>query len=411
MKKFDLKLEKFKDELNELPVWLQKLIKKWLKRWYITEDEILSEIDEIDKQIEILEKFYDLADKLNIKIETIEDILEKELKATKKQQNKLWKVSLTDKNYKINDKQYKDFIKLYFSEIANLPLLTPEEEKKLAILAKKWDEQARKKLIEGNLRLVISIAKKFIWSKIPFLDLIQEWNVWLIKAIEKFDPDKGFKFSTYATWWIRQHIVKAIAEMWKSVRIPIHVIDEISNYQKAYQELFQKLWREPTSKEIAEKLGYSESKILNIEKILKWDLSINTPLWDDWKQNIGDIIEDKKFKKPDEYVETLILKEKLKQILDMLDERERKIIKMRFWIDWRRYTLEEIAREFWITRERVRQIEAKVLQKLREHDWLLALLGLEDEKEKFFERLKKWKIKKVKWIPKSLLKKKLKRFL
>jgi RNA polymerase primary sigma factor len=232
--------EKLEDDIKELPKGLQELLKKGLERGYITEDEILSEVDEIDKQIETLEKFYDLADKLGIKIETIEDILKKEAEEMQKQK-RLANMKLFESNYRVNDQQYKDFIKLYFNEIANIPLLTPEEEKELARRVKQGDELARKKLVESNLRLVISIAKRFLGSKLSFMDLIQEGNVGLIKAIEKFDPEKDFKFSTYATWWIKQSITKAIADMTKNVRIPVHLIDEINAYNKASQELFQKL--------------------------------------------------------------------------------------------------------------------------------------------------------------------------
>ena len=396
--------KKLEDDIKDLPVNLQKLLKKWLERGYVTEDEILSEIDEIDKQIEILEKFYELADKLSIKIETIEDILKKEAEELKKQK-KLGNIKLVEWNYKINDQQYKDFIKLYFNEISTIPLLTPEEEKELARRARQWDEIAKKKLVEWNLRLVISIAKRFLWSRLSFMDLIQEGNVGLIKAIEKFDPDKGFKFSTYATWWIKQSITKAMADMTQAVRLPVHLIDEINAYMKASQDLFQKLWREPTSQEIAKKLDWPMKKLKKIEEIISWNISIDTQIGDDGKNTVGDFLVDNNTKKPDEYVEIIILKEKLEEILSMLDERETKIIKMRWWIDWPKYTLEEIAKEFWITRERVRQIEAKVLAKLRDNEGLLIRLWLLEEKEKFEKKLKEWKIEKLKWVSKSMLEK------
>jgi RNA polymerase primary sigma factor len=188
----------------------------------------------------MLEKFYDLADKLSIKIVTIEDILEKETKE-EAIKTKLGKVQLFEKKYTINDKQYKDFIKLYFNDISKIPLLSAEEERAVANRVKRGDEKAKRKLIESNLRLVISIAKRFFGSRLSFSDLIQEGNVGLIKAIEKFEPEKEFKFSTYATWWIKQSITKAIADMTRNVRIPVHLIDEINSYNKAYQELFQKL--------------------------------------------------------------------------------------------------------------------------------------------------------------------------
>jgi RNA polymerase primary sigma factor len=235
------------------------------------------------------------------------------------------------------------------------------------------------------------------------MDLIQEWNVWLIKAIEKFDPDKDFKFSTYATWWIKQSITKAIADMTKNVRIPVHLIDEINAYNKASQELFQKLWREPTSQEIAQKLWFPLKKVKKLEEVIFGNISLDAEVWDDGKNSVWDLIADEKTLRPDQYVDRLLTKENLEKILSMLDEREAKIIKMRYWIDWPKYTLEQVWAEFGVTRERVRQIEAKVLEKLREHEWLQKLLGMEDEWERLKHKLEKWEIDKLKWIPKSVL--------
>lgn len=259
--------DKLLDDIKELNTPMQALLRKWLEKWYVTEDEILSEVDDIDKQVEILEKFYDLADKLSVKVETIEDILIKEMKESQAE-SKLWKVALYDTTYTINDKQYKDFIKLYFNEISKIPLLTADEEKELAYAIRygENEDRARKKLIASNLRLVISIAKKFLWSRLSFMDLIQEWNTGLIKAIEKFDPDKDFKFSTYATRWIKQSITKAIADMTKNVRIPVHLIDEINAYNKASQNLFQTLGRQATAKEVAKELGFPIKKIKSSKK-------------------------------------------------------------------------------------------------------------------------------------------------
>ena len=241
--------EKLQDDISELNEGLQELLETGAHRGTIEEDEVISEIDDMDGNIKILEKFYDLADKLGIKILTIEEVLEKEQENSKKE-TKLGKVSLYGKTDTLVDSQHKDFIKLYFNDISKIPLLTYDEEREIARRIKKGDEEAKKKLIESNLRLVIYIAKRFFGSRLTFSDLIQEGNIGLIKAIEKFDPDKEFKFSTYATWWIKQSITKAIADMSKHVRIPVHLIDEMNSYNKAYQLLFQKLGREPTSKEI-----------------------------------------------------------------------------------------------------------------------------------------------------------------
>lgn len=376
--------DKLSDEIADLPLSLQKVLRTGLDKWYITEDEILSQIDDIDKQVEVLEKLYELTEKLNIKVETIEDILLKEMR-TNQQESKLGKVTLYEQTHTINDKQYRDFIKLYFNEIGKIPLLTGDEEKELAY-AIRYDtntDYARKKLISSNLRLVISIAKKFLWSRLSFLDLIQEGNAGLIKAIEKFDPDKDFKFSTYATWWIKQSITKSIADMTKNVRIPVHLIDEINAYNKASQNLFQKLGRQPTSKEVAAELGFPIKKIKKLEEVIFGNVSLDTEVGDDGKDSLGDLLADESTLRPDQHVEKETLKDNLNYILDMLDEREAKIIKMRYGIDGPKYTLEQVGAEFNVTRERVRQIEQKVLQKLKEHEGLQRLLWLEDEFERY----------------------------
>ncbi len=393
--------EKLADDIADLTPGLQKLLKSGLEKQHITEDEILSEINDIEKQVEFLERFYELADKLSIRIETIEDLLVKEVRSGQ-QESKLGKITLYDQTHTINDKQYNDFIKLYFNEISKIPLLTADEEKELAYAIRygENEDRARKKLISSNLRLVISIAKKFLWSRLSFLDLIQEGNTWLIKAIEKFDPDKDFKFSTYATWWIKQSITKSIADMTKNVRIPVHLIDEINAYNKASQVLFQKLGREPTSKEVAAELGFPIKKIKKLEEVIFGNVSLDAEVGDDGKDSLGDLLADEATLRPDQHVEKETLKDNLEYILAMLDEREAKIIKMRYGIDGPKYTLEQVGAEFNVTRERVRQIEQKVLQKLKEHEGLQKLLGLEDE----FERYQAFgdKRRKKKWKPRPL---------
>jgi len=374
--------KQLEDDINDLPSALRKLIFKWIDKWYVTEDEILANVDDLDEQVEELEKFYDICDKLSIRIITIEETFS----VQEKKEKKLWNISLFDNDSnRLSDtdfsvgSNYKDFVKLYFNDISGIPLLTPEEEKEVVKKVKEWDKQAYQKLVASNLRLVISIAKKFLWSKLSFADLIQEWNIWLIKAIEKFDPDKEFKFSTYATWWIRQSITKWIADMTKNVRIPVHLIDEISAYNKAVQTLLQKNNREPTIQEIAKELNIPVKKVKKIKTVILWSSSLDSPIWEDGKNSIWDLIEDENTLRPDEYLEKHMLRQNLEKIFDMLDDRERKIVKMRYGIDWRRYTLDEIWKEFNITRERVRQIEAKVLQKLKDHHWLRTILWIDDE--------------------------------
>lgn len=385
--------EKLQDDIADLSKPLQKLLESGLKDGSITEEDIIAEIDDMDAKIKMLEKFYDLADKLSIKIITIEENLAKELVVEPKKERKLGKVEMYEKKYRVNDKQFKDFIKLYFNDIGQIPLLNAEEERDIAKRIKKWDEEAKKILIESNLRLVISIAKRFFGSRLSFSDLIQEGNVWLIKAIEKFDPDREFKFSTYATWWIKQSITKSIADMGKHVRIPVHLIDEINSYNKAYQELFQRLWREPTSKEIATKLNFPIKKIKKLEEVIFGNVSLDTEVGDEWRDTLADLLEDGSTLRPDQFAEKHTLTKNLDMILDMLDEREAKIIKMRYGIDGPRYTLEQVGEEFDVTRERVRQIEQKVIQKLKEHQWLQKILGIEDDVAKIMAKLanQKWK--------------------
>ncbi|MCR5412392.1 MAG: sigma-70 family RNA polymerase sigma factor [Patescibacteria group bacterium] len=244
--------EEYKDDISSFGLPLQYLLKQGAEKGSILEEDVISAIDDIEGTAKIFEKFYEISEKLGIKIVTVENALEKELAETKKE-SKLGGISLfgnSQKNASLVDAQYKDHIKLYFNDISRISLLSAEEEKEIARRIKKGDEAAKQKLIEANLRLVISIAKRYFGGRLSFADLIQEGNMGLIKAIEKFEPDKDFKFSTYATWWIKQSITKAIADMSKNVRIPVHLIDEMNSYNKATQLLFDKLGREPTSKEI-----------------------------------------------------------------------------------------------------------------------------------------------------------------
>ena len=369
--------DKLQDDINELTPGLQALLETGANRGMIEEEEVISEIDDMEGNIKLLEKFYDLSEKLGIKIVTIEELLEKEQESLKKE-TKLWKITLYGKADHAVDNQYKDYIKLYFNDISKIPLLNYEEEKEVARRIKKWDEEAKRKLIESNLRLVISIAKRYLGSRLTFSDLIQEGNIGLIKAIEKFDPDKEFKFSTYATWWIKQSITKAIADMTRHVRIPVHLIDEINSYNKTYQLLFQKLGREPTSKEIGQKLWFPIKKIKKLEEVIFWNVSL----------------EDGNTLRPDQLAERAALRNNLDSILAMLDDREAKIVKMRYGIDGPKFTLEQVGEEFDVTRERVRQIEQKVIQKLKEHQGLQKMLGIEDDIEKLnseWGKKKRWR--------------------
>lgn len=386
--------DSFQDDIGELSKPLQDLLQNGFETWIINEEDVIADVDDMDLSIKMIEKFYELADKLGIKIITIEEVLEKEAEEAKKE-SKLGKVELYDTQKNVSESQHKDFIKLYFNEISKIPLLNSEEERDIARRIKKGDEEAKKRLIESNLRLVISIAKRFFGSRLSFSDLIQEWNIGLIKAIEKFDPDKEFKFSTYATRRIKQSITKAIADMTKHVRIPVHLIDEINSYNKTYQLLFQKLWREPTSKEIGQKLGFPIKKIKKLEEVIFGNVSLDREVGDEGRDTLADLIEDGNTLRPDQFAEKNALRKNLDMILGMLDDREAKIVKMRYGIDGPRYTLEQVWEEFNVTRERVRQIEQKVIQKLKEHAGLQKILGIEDDIAKLEawdgKKRKKWR--------------------
>ena len=259
-----------------------------------------------------------------------------------------------------------DPVRMYLKEIGNIPLLTAEEEVFLAQRIEKGDEQARKQLIEANLRLVVSIAKKYVGRGMSFLDLIQEGNMGLMKAVEKFDYKKGNKFSTYSTWWIRQAITRAIADQARTIRIPVHMVETINKLIRISRQLLQELGREPTAEELAVEMQMPEEKVREIMKIAQEPVSLETPIGEEEDSHLGDFIPDDDIPAPAEAAAFTLLKEQLMEVLDTLTEREEKVLRLRFGLDdGRARTLEEVGKEFNVTRERIRQIEAKALRKLR----------------------------------------------
>ena len=264
------------------------------------------------------------------------------------------------------DSSTDDSVKMYLKEIGQVPLLTTEEEVELAKRMNEGDMSARDKLSVANLRLVVSIAKRYVGRGMHFLDLIQEGNLGLMKAVEKFDYERGFKFSTYATWWIKQSITRAIADQARTIRIPVHMVETINKLGRVSRNLLQTLGREPSAAEIAEKMGITEDKVIEIQKIAQDPVSLEKPIGEEEDSHLGDFIEDNSSVSPAEKAEAAMLREHLLQVLSTLTPREQEVLIMRYGIkDSRPKTLEEVGKEFNVTRERIRQIEAKALRKLR----------------------------------------------
>jgi RNA polymerase primary sigma factor len=259
-----------------------------------------------------------------------------------------------------------DPVRMYLKEIGRVPLLTPQEEIMLAKRMEDGDEEAKRRLAEANLRLVVSIAKRYVGRGMLFLDLIQEGNLGLIKAVEKFNYRKGFKFSTYATWWIRQAITRAIADQARTIRIPVHMVETINKLIRVQRQLLQELGRDPLPEEIAKEMDVPVERVREIMKIAQEPVSLETPIGEEEDSHLGDFIEDEDAQAPAEAASFMLLREQLEDVLDSLTPREKRVLRLRFGLDdGRARTLEEVGQEFGVTRERIRQIEAKALRKLR----------------------------------------------
>ena len=305
-------------------------------------------------------------DLLDLDIDDLDDDLDSELEDEKKSGvviKATGEIEVTDsaKNIPTDDP-----VRMYFKEIGKVPLLSAEEERELAIRIEQGDEEAKKKLCESNLRLVVSIARRYLNRGLSFLDLIQEGNLGLIKAVEKFDYTKGYKFSTYATWWIRQAITRSIADQARTIRIPVHMVETINKLIRVQRQLLQELGREPTSEEIAKEMGISVEKVREIKKISQDPVSLETPIGEEEDSHLGDFIPDEDIPSPVDAAAYSMLQKQLREVLDTLSDREKKVLILRFGLDdGRPRTLEEVGKEFNVTRERIRQIEAKALRKLR----------------------------------------------
>ena len=344
------------------PVDVTKLIVKGKKEGFVTHDDILHLFGDAEWRINELDNLYDKLEKLNIDVFTsADDELAEEARAATDLEKELENLSTMEK---IGSN---DPVRMYLKEIGRIKLLTREEEIELAQGVEKGDKKSKEKLTTSNLRLVVSIAKKYIGRGMSFLDLIQEGNKGLIRAVEKYDWTKGFKFSTYATWWIRQAITRAIADQSRTIRIPVHMVETINKLIRVSRKLMQEQGREPTPEEIAKEMEIEPSKVREIMKISQKTTSLETPIGDDEDSYLGDFIPDETQLSPYDVTSIKMLKENVDEVLNSLSEREAKVLKMRFGLDEnkRPMTLEEVGREFGVTRERIRQIEAKALRKLK----------------------------------------------
>ncbi|MFX4263414.1 RNA polymerase sigma factor RpoD [Pelotomaculum propionicicum] len=345
---------------------VRELIEKGKKRGILTYNEIMDSLQGIDLTPEQIDEIYEKLATLGIEVvpeaADLEPLDSAALETTEEEAEAEAEVDLTvPEGVGIDDP-----VRMYLKEIGRVPLLTPEEEVDLAKRMEEEDEEAKRKLAEANLRLVVSIAKRYVGRGMLFLDLIQEGNLGLIKAVEKFDYRKGYKFSTYATWWIRQAITRAIADQARTIRIPVHMVETINKLIRVQRQLLQELGREPSPDEIAREMNISEDKVREIQKIAQEPVSLETPIGEEEDSHLGDFIEDHDARAPAEEASFTLLREQLDEVLKTLTDREQRVLRLRFGLDdGRARTLEEVGQKFGVTRERIRQIEAKTLRKLR----------------------------------------------
>ena len=346
--------------VQEKKAILKELLESGKAKGKLTTKEISDALEELDYDVEQVDKMYDLLEQNNIEI--IEDMVtpvEEDFKDLGKGTD--LDVALAAEGINIDDP-----VKVYLKEIGRVPLLSADEEIDLAVRMAQGDIDARKRLSEANLRLVVSIAKRYVGRGMQFLDLIQEGNLGLIKAVEKFDHTKGFKFSTYATWWIRQAITRAIADQARTIRIPVHMVETNNKVKKVSSLLLHKNGHEPTAEEISAELDMPVDKVREIMRVAQEPVSLETPIGEEEDSHLGDFIPDEDAPAPDTAASHTLLREQLSEVLQTLTPREEKVLRLRFGLeDGRSRTLEEVGREFNVTRERIRQIEAKALRKLR----------------------------------------------
>lgn len=394
------------EELKAFPDEVKHLVKKGREQRYVTHQEVLRAVPNAEENIDLLDNVYTLFMELGIDVIDVKDALIWQRKTNPNAQAQIQDseamsgattaantdddslevvasagIRTKDDPKKVQDDKKKkkerevdlleisnDSVRMYLSEIGRVPLIDGRKEVELARRIRKGDAGAKQQLAEANLRLVVSIAKKYIGRGLSFLDLIQEGNIGLFRAVEKFDPERGFKFSTYATWWIRQAITRAIADQARTIRIPVHMVETINKLTHTQRRLVQELGREPTVEELAVEMEMDIKKVRHIQKISQDIISLEAPVGSEEDSKLGDFIEDEEAVNPFDATNRQLRKENVHAMLEYLTPRERKIIEMRFGLkDGIGHTLEEVGKEFNVTRERIRQIEAKVLQKLRDH--------------------------------------------
>ncbi len=353
----DVKNVKLK-EIKSFDERKEELILEGQKNGFITFEQLAKALQGLDVDADSLDSLYNDLVQAGISVITEDD-------ASNPEGGEDEPIVLSDEDL-TKDVNINDPVRMYLKEIGRIPLLSAEEEAEVSLAVENGDDSARNKLAESNLRLVVSIAKRYVGRGLLFLDLIQEGNIGLMKAVEKFDYGKGYKFSTYATWWIRQAITRALADQARTIRVPVHMVETINKMARIQRQMTLELNREPSEEEIAKKMGITVDKVREVMKISQDPVSLETPIGEEDDSHLGDFIKDESSLSPEEYATNEILKEEINEVLDTLQAREKQVLELRFGlIDGTCYTLEEVGKRFNVTRERIRQIEAKALRKLR----------------------------------------------